>query len=55
MAKTLTIKIISVRANLLYIKIIQKGERLNTTRRVNAGSYTRIRYLRSIDLRLIQL
>jgi len=53
MAKTLMTKIISVRANLLYTKIVQKGKRLITTRRVNTRSYTRIRYLRSIDLRLI--
>jgi len=46
MAKTLMTKITSVRANLLYAKIIQKGERPITTRRVNAGSYTRIKYLR---------
>jgi len=38
MVKTLTIKIISVRANLLYIMFILKRERLNTTRRVNTGS-----------------
>jgi len=55
MVKTLTIKIISVRANLLYIMFVLKRERPNTTRRVNTRSYTRIRYLRSIDLRLIQL
>jgi len=55
MAKTLTTKIISVRANVLYTIFISKRERLNTTRRVNTRSYTRIRYLRSIDLRLIQL
>jgi len=54
MAKTLTIKIISVRANLLYTIFVPKRERPNTTRRVNAGSYTRIRYLRSTDPRLIQ-
>jgi len=35
MAKTLTIKIISVRANLRYTKIILRRERLNTTRRGN--------------------
>jgi len=37
MAKTLTIKTISVREILSNIKIIQKGLKLNTTR----GAYTR--------------
>jgi len=48
MGKTLTIKITSVRGILPCVKIIRKGLRLNTTRRVNTGSYTRIKYLRSI-------
>jgi len=47
MGKTLTIKITSVRGILPYAKIIRKGLRLNTTRRVNTRSYTRVKYLRS--------